>query len=152
MVDPSMLNFCKIKHSLRLHIIWDCSIILQRIMDPVLVRVSIPAQTSWPRSKFRMKRFIQLTLSTLLLITKGCQDWNSSRSGSRSWCRGYGGMLLTGFLPLAWSVCSLIKPKLPAQRWHHPRMAFPHLITNWEYALELDLMEALPQLKLLSLW
>jgi hypothetical protein len=30
------------------------------------------------------KGFIQFTLSTLLLITKGCQDWNSSRSGSRS--------------------------------------------------------------------
>jgi hypothetical protein len=30
------------------------------------------------------KGFIQLTFSTLLLITKGCQDWNSSRSRSRS--------------------------------------------------------------------
>jgi hypothetical protein len=26
------------------------------------------------------------------------------------------------------------------------------LITNWENALHLDLMEAFPQLKLLSLW
>jgi hypothetical protein len=26
------------------------------------------------------------------------------------------------------------------------------LITNWENALQLDLMEAFPQLKLLSLW
>jgi hypothetical protein len=39
--------------------------------------------------------------SILLFITKGTQDWNSSRSGSRSWCRGHGGMLLTGLLPLA---------------------------------------------------
>jgi hypothetical protein len=30
------------------------------------------------------KGFIQLTLSTLLLITKGCQDWNSSRSGQEA--------------------------------------------------------------------
>jgi hypothetical protein len=30
------------------------------------------------------KGFIQLTFSTLLFITKGCQDWNSSRSESRS--------------------------------------------------------------------
>ena len=37
---------------------------------------------------------------TLLFITKGCQDWNSSRSGSRSWCRGHGEMLLTGLLSL----------------------------------------------------
>jgi hypothetical protein len=31
-------------------------------MDIVLVRVSIPAQTSWPRSKLGRKGFIQLTL------------------------------------------------------------------------------------------
>ena len=62
---------------------------------------------------------------TLLFITKGCQDWNSSRSGSRSWCRGHGEMLLTGLLPLACSACSLIEPRLPAQRWHHPQGAFP---------------------------
>ena len=63
--------------------------------------------------------------STLLFITKGSQDWNSSRSGSRSWCRGHGGMLLTGLLPLACSACSLIEPRLPAQRWSHPQGAFP---------------------------
>jgi hypothetical protein len=34
----------------------------------------------------------------LVFITKRIQDWNSSRSGSRSWCRGHEGMLLTGFL------------------------------------------------------
>jgi len=49
--------------------------------------------------------------STLLFITKGSQDWNSSRSGSRSWCRGHGGVLLTGLLPLASLACSLIEPK-----------------------------------------
>jgi hypothetical protein len=36
----------------------------------------------------------------LLLITEGSQDWNSSRSGSRSWHRGLGGMFLTGLLSL----------------------------------------------------
>jgi hypothetical protein len=87
----------------------------------VLVRVSIPAQTLWPRSKLGRKGFIQLTLSTLLFITKGSGDWNSSRSGSRSWCRGHGGMLLTGLLPLACSACSLIEPRLPAQGWSHPQ-------------------------------
>jgi len=49
--------------------------------------------------------------STLLFITKGSQDRNSSRSGSRSCCRGHGGMLLTGLLPLACSACSLIELK-----------------------------------------
>jgi hypothetical protein len=42
--------------------------------------------------------------SILLFITKRSQDWNSSRSGSRSWYRGHGGMLFTGLLPLACSI------------------------------------------------
>ena len=42
-----------------------------------LVRVSLPAQTSGPRSKLRRKGF-----STLLSFTKGSQDQNSNRSGS----------------------------------------------------------------------
>jgi hypothetical protein len=50
----------------------------------ILVRVSIPAQTSCPRSKLVRREFIQLTLPTLLFITKGSQDWNSSMSGCRS--------------------------------------------------------------------
>jgi hypothetical protein len=50
--------------------------------------------------------------STLLFITKGSQDWNSSRSGSRSWCRGQEGMFFTVLLPLACSSCFLIEPKI----------------------------------------
>jgi hypothetical protein len=30
-----------------------------------------------------------------------------------------------GLLPLACSACSLIEPRLPAQRWSHPQGAFP---------------------------
>jgi hypothetical protein len=33
-----------------------------------------------------------------------------------------------------------------------PTRGLPPLITNWGNALQLDLMEAFPQLKLLSLW
>jgi hypothetical protein len=58
--------------------------------------------------------------STLLFITNGGQDWNSSRSGSRSWWRVHGGMLLTGLLPLACSGCFLIEPKTTS-----PGMASP---------------------------
>jgi hypothetical protein len=118
----------------------------------VLVRVSSPAQTSWPRSKLGRKGFIQLTLSTLLLITKGCQDWNSSKSGSRNWGRGHGEMLLTGLLPLACSACFLIEPKTTSPGMVPPTMGPPLLITNWENALQMDLMEAFPQLKFLSPW
>ena len=90
--------------------------------------------------------------SMLLFITKGSQDWNSSRSGSRSWCRGHGGMFLTGLLPLACSACSLIEPKTTSPEMVPPTRGLSPLITNWENALQLDLMEAFPQLKLLSLW
>jgi hypothetical protein len=43
-------------------------------MKDVLVRVSIPAQTSQRRSKLGSKGFIQLTLSILLFITKEVRD------------------------------------------------------------------------------
>ena len=98
------------------------------------------------------ERVYSVYSSTLLFITKGSQDWNSSRSGSRSWCRGHGGMFFTDLFPLACSAYSLINSRLPAQRWHHPQGDLPTLITIWENALLLDFMEALPQLKLLSLW
>jgi hypothetical protein len=90
--------------------------------------------------------------SILLLITKGSQDWNSSRSGSRSWCRGHGGMFFTGLPHQACSACSLIEPKTTSPEMVPPTRGLSPLITNWENALQLYLMEAFPQLKLLSLW
>jgi hypothetical protein len=68
---------------------------------------------------------VYFTLSTLLFITKGSQDWNSSRSGSRSWCRGHGGMLLTGLLPLPCLACFLIEPRTTSPERHHPQGALP---------------------------
>jgi hypothetical protein len=71
------------------------------------------------------ERVYSAYIYTLLFITKGSQDWNSSRAGSRSWCRGHGGMFLAGLLPLACSACSLIEPRLPAQGWHYPQGDLP---------------------------
>jgi hypothetical protein len=34
-------------------------------------------------------------------------------------------MFFTGLLPLACSACSLIEPRVPAQRWHHPQGDLP---------------------------
>jgi hypothetical protein len=65
--------------------------------------------------------------STLLFITKGSQDRNSSRSGSRSWCRGHGGMLLTGLLPLACSACFLIEPRTTSPGMAPPTTGSPTL-------------------------
>jgi hypothetical protein len=57
--------------------------------------------------------------------------------------RGHGGMLLTDLLPLACSVCSLIEPKTTSPVMAPPTMGLPPLITSWENAPQLDLMEAL---------
>jgi hypothetical protein len=71
----------------------------------------------------------------LLFITKGSQDWNSGRSGSRSWCRGHGGMLFPGLLPLAYSACFFIEPKTTSPGMVPPTRGPPPLITNLEKCL-----------------
>jgi hypothetical protein len=50
----------------------------------ILVRVSIPAQNIMTMKQVGKERVYSNYTSMLLLITKGSQDWNSSRSGSRS--------------------------------------------------------------------
>jgi hypothetical protein len=50
----------------------------------VLVRVSIPEQNIMAKKQVGEERVYSAYISILLFITKGSQDWNSSRSGSRS--------------------------------------------------------------------
>jgi hypothetical protein len=50
----------------------------------VLVGVYIPAQNIMTKKQVGEERVYSAYTSTLLFITKGSQDWNSSRSGSRS--------------------------------------------------------------------
>jgi hypothetical protein len=50
----------------------------------VLVRVSIPGQNIMTKKQVGEERVYSAYISTLLFITEGSQDWNSSRSGSRS--------------------------------------------------------------------
>jgi hypothetical protein len=49
----------------------------------VLVRVSIPAQNIMTKKQVGEERVYSAYTSILLFITKGSQDWNSSKSGSR---------------------------------------------------------------------
>jgi hypothetical protein len=102
------------------------------------------------KKQVREERVYSAYISTLLFITKGSQGRDSSRSGSRSWCRGHGGMFLTGLLPLTCSVCSLIEHKTISRGMAPPTMGPPLLITNWEKTLKLDLMDTFPHLKLFS--
>jgi hypothetical protein len=93
-------------------------------------------------------------LSTLLFTTKGSQVRKSHRAATwrqeliqRPW-----GMLLTGLLPLACSACFLIESRTTSPGMAPPKMGPPPLVINWENALQLDLIAAFSQLKLLSLW
>jgi hypothetical protein len=54
-------------------------------------------------------------------------------------------VLFTGLLPLACTACFLIEPKTTSVGMAPPTMGPPSLITNWENALQLDLMEAFPR-------
>jgi hypothetical protein len=77
------------------------------------------------KKQFGGKGFIQLTLpyccSSPKEVRTETQAGHEVGVCMSSWCRGRGGMLLTGLLPLACSACSLIEPRLPAQKWHHPK-------------------------------
>jgi hypothetical protein len=53
-------------------------------MVGVLVRASIPAQNIMTKKQVEEERVYSTYTSILLFITKGSQDWNPSRSGSRS--------------------------------------------------------------------
>jgi hypothetical protein len=53
-------------------------------MTTVLVGVSIPAKNIMTKKQVGKERVYSAYTSTLLFITKGSQDWNSSRSESRS--------------------------------------------------------------------
>jgi hypothetical protein len=50
----------------------------------VLVRVSIPGQNILTKKQLGEERLYSAYTSMLLFITKGSEDWNSSRSESRS--------------------------------------------------------------------
>jgi hypothetical protein len=61
------------------------SMLTQRVgLEGVLVRVSIPGQNVMTKKQVGEERVYSAYTSILLFITKGSQDWNSSRTGSRS--------------------------------------------------------------------
>jgi hypothetical protein len=92
--------------------------------------------------------------STLLFITKGSQDRNSHRAGTsrqelmqRPWRDVTYWLASPGLL----SLLSYRTQDYQSRDGTTHNEPSP-LITNWENALQLDLMEAFPQGRLLSLW
>ena len=100
------------------------------LLIPICLRVSIPGQNIMTKKQVGEERVYSDYISTLLFITERSQDWNIGRSGSRSWCRGHGGMFFTGLLPLACSACSLIEPKTTSPEMVPPTRGISPLITN----------------------
>jgi hypothetical protein len=69
--------------------------------------------------------------SILLFITKEVRTGTQAGQEAGADAEAMEGCsLLACLLPLACSACSLIEPRLLAQRWSHPQGAFPLLITN----------------------
>jgi hypothetical protein len=96
----------------------------------VLVRVSIPAQTSRPRNKLERKGFIQLTLPNCCSSPKEVRTGTQAGQEAGADAEAMEGCYLTGLLPLAYSVCFLIEPKTTSPEMAPPTRGPPSLITN----------------------
>jgi hypothetical protein len=81
------------------------------MLGVVLVRVSIPAQTSWPRSKLGRKGFIQLTLPHCFSSPKEVKTGTLAGQKAGADAEAMEGCFFPGLLPLACSACFLIEPK-----------------------------------------
>jgi hypothetical protein len=117
----------------------------------VLVRVSIPAQTSWPRNKLGRKGFIRLILPYCCSSPRKSglelKHVREQELMQRPWRDVLYWLASPGLLSLLSYRTKATSPEMVP-----PTRGLSPLITNWENALQLDLMEAFPQLKLLSLW
>jgi hypothetical protein len=69
------------------------------------------------KKKIGEERVYSTYTSILLFITKEVRTGTQASLKAEADAEA---MFLTGLLPLACSACSLIEPRLPAQRWHHP--------------------------------
>jgi len=114
-----------------------------REFEDVLVRVFIPAQTSWKKNKLGRKGFIWLTLPYCCSSPRKSglelKQVRKQELMQRPWRD-----VLTGLPHLACSACSLIEPKTTSPGMVPPTRGLSPLITNWENALDLDLMESFP--------
>ena len=116
-----------------------------------LSQVSIPAQTSWPRSKLGRKGFFQLTLPYCCSSPRKSglelKQVRKQELMQKPWRDVPYWLASPGLLSLLSYRTKTTSPEMVP-----PTRGLSPLITNWENALQLDLMEAFPQLKLLSLW
>jgi hypothetical protein len=108
--------------------------------------------TSWPRSRLGKKGFIQLTFPHFCSSPKEVRTGTHTGQEAGADAETMEGCYLLACFPWLAQRAFLWNPGLSAQGWHHQQWTLPPLITNWENTLQLDLMEAFPQGRLLSLW
>ena len=98
------------------------------------------------------KGFIQLTVPYCCSSPKEVRTGTQAGQKAGADTEAMEGCYLLAYFPWLAQPAFLKSLRLQSQGWYHPQGALPPLITNWENALQLDLMEAFPQLKLLFLW
>ena len=117
----------------------------------VLVRVSIPAQTSWPWKGWGGKSLFSLLFHIAVHHQRKSglklKQVRKQELMQRPWRDVLYWLASSGLLSLLSYRTKTTSPEMAP-----PTRGLSPLITNWENALQLDLMEAFPQLKLLSLW
>ena len=116
-----------------------------------LVGVSIPAQTSWPRSKLGRRGFIWLTLPCCCSSPKKSGLELKQVRKQELMQRQWRDVLYWLASPGLHSLLSY-RTKTTSPEMVPPTRGLSPLFTNWENALQLYLMEAFPQLRFLSLW
>jgi len=108
------------------------------MLGMVLVRVCISAQNIMTKKQVGEERVYSFPhcCSSPKEVRAGTHS--GQELGSRSWCRGHGGMLLTGLLPLACSAYFLIEPRTTSPGMAPPTMGWtlPHwsLIKKMPYS------------------
>jgi hypothetical protein len=99
----------------------------------VLVRVSIPAQTSWSRNKLGRKGFIQLTLSSCCLSPKEVRTGTQAGQEAGTDVEAMEGCSLLACFSWLAQLAFLWNPGLPAQGWYHSQGA----LTPWSLIKEM---------------
>jgi hypothetical protein len=102
------------------------------------------------KNKLGRKGFIQLTLPYCCSSPRK-SGLELKQVRKQELMQSHEGMLLTGLFPLACSACSLIEPKTTSPEMAPPTRGPPPSSLIEKNVLQLDLVEAFPQLKLCSL-
>jgi hypothetical protein len=87
-------------------------------LDPCLIQGFYSCTNIMTKKQLGRKGFIRFTFPHCCSSLKEVRTGTQAGQKAGTDCRGHGEMFFTGLLPLACSACTLIEPRLPAQRWH----------------------------------